>query len=392
VTATTTCEQTDLPDLRLLKTFHKKVTGWYARTTPFPNLLSHITKQDALKSDQIIKRSGLRLTEELTIEGVALTTHALRQVAAIAKVPAPVVSLAELAKGEYKPQLAYIVNTEMAKVGYGDDSCLLRLRKDENGNQVIRAAFGRVPVQFDAIDLLELISDKIKEAGSTISPRFNEAAMDDYRINLFFPDTLFEGRDSKYGRGLQFHISEVGGGTQVRAYTFDTACCNGCVSIHESLSLKIVARDGRVNRTATGDNLLRGMDVLYAAGDDLLTKMGYTYDIPVPEPIKTIAYLIRDLKLTEEEGKHWVDGYVDETIERRRPATTAYTILNGLNRGAQFVDSEVSAQRMEETVARLLSPKPDSTKEELDGFFAKVNAKASRLKEEDYLPYLMTSN
>lgn len=245
-----------------------------------------------------------------------------------------------------------------------------------------------MPIFFDAVDALGLLADTVgKSIESALLPRVQTNG-DAYAIKMFLPDGIIAGRDTKYGRGVALHTNEVGGGTSLAAFTFDQACLNGMISKQELLQLKVVHVNGAVDYFETGKNLQRGMDVLYAAGNDLLTQMGYAYDIPVAEPEKVIAHLVKEHRLTEQEGRCWFTGYIDETAGRlRRPKQTAFSIVNGLNKGAHAITNPERRDELEGLTVKVLAPSRRSSKDEIQVYWEGLSKKASKLGEADYLKY-----
>jgi hypothetical protein len=360
--------------------------GWNSvPVTTFDEMRIAVAHEDLTKTDHRIARQALRLDPELRLDGVPLTDHALRQFAAASKTPSGVLALRDIGQ---TARLSEILNEQMAKVGASQDPCVVRLRKDPQDEAVVRAVFGRVPIFFDAVNALELLADIIGEhVDGAILPRVQTNG-DTYAIKMFLPDSILAGRDTRYGRGLAVTIDEVGGGTSLAAFTFDHACLNGMIAIREQLRLKLTLYQGVVDYVETGKGLQRSMDVLTAAGDDLLTQMGYAYDIAVEEPEKVIAYLTKEHRLTEEEGKHWFTGYIDETAgQLRRPKRTAYSIVNGLNKGAHSINDPCRRDELEGLTARVLAPSRGSGQEDMRAYWDNLGKKASKLAEADYLKY-----
>ena len=360
--------------------------GWNTiPVTTFRNMLADVASEDLTKTDHRIARQELHLDEHLRLNGVPLTNHALNQYAAMTKTPSGVLALRGIGQ---TARLSDVLNEQMAKAGSKQDPCVVRMRKDNQGEPVVRAVFGRVPVFFDAVNALELMADVVGERiDGAILPRVN-TDKDVYAIKMFLPDSIIGGRDTKYGRGLAININEVGGGTSLAAFTFDQACLNGMIAMQEQLKLKITLSNGAIDYVETGKDLQRGMDVLAAAGDDLLAQMGYAYDIAVEQPEKVIAHLVKEHRLTDEEGKCWFTGYVEETAGQLcRPKRTAYSVVNGLNKGVQLLADPRRRDELEGLTARVLSPVRKASEEEMRAYWDGISKKASKLEEADYLKY-----
>lgn len=111
-------------EIDTLKAQHSHVTdGWsYIPVTTFGEMFAEVTREDRTKTDHPMERGELRLDEELRLNGVPLTPHALRQFATVAKVPVGVLGLRSIGQDA---RLAEALNEQMEKVGSAKDRCLI---------------------------------------------------------------------------------------------------------------------------------------------------------------------------------------------------------------------------------------------------------------------------
>lgn len=353
--------------------------GWrYISATTFAELLTAVEGDEREKIDVRVKRKDLRLDANLCIDGVPLTDHALRQFAIAAKTPRGVLTLRRIGQ---EARLAELLNERMARIGLGDDTCLIRLRSNPEDGRVVRAVFSRVPVFFDTRKVLEILADAVGEDIATAALPRVQTDGNGYSVKVILPDSVETVHSTAYVRGLALSISEVGLATILSAYVFDPLNRTGMVEARDKFHLQPAFHNGEVDDTATVKSMKQAIDVACSASKGLVAQIDYAHEISVAEPEALLAYLAKQYRLTQEEANFWVTGFCEVgAVGLPVSAGRAYFVLNGLIRGAKGFADSARRDRLEGLASAILAPSSKSSREEMRGHWECLARKTSKLK------------
>jgi hypothetical protein len=374
--------QTASEGIERLKGLHENVSGWSRTLLTFKQAWDKLISEEALKEDKWINCRDLQLSPRLEIDGKPVSKHALEQIASQVGVNTGAISIAELG---YREELANVLNGELRKSnGHDGDELMLRMRKSGDGDTIIRAVLRKPGL--DAVNVMEMIHEHVPGAQDAVLPAMRDD-LDNIEVNLFLPDKLVDGPDSKFGRGIRFNICELTGKTSMTAYTFDHACLNGCVSAKDQIPIKVQYVGPHIDFASTGKAVGDAVASLILSGEELIALMGLTYNVPVPNPPATIAYLAKTHRLTRDQGRAWFTGYVNETVSSvARPKCMAFSVLSGLTRGAHYLEAR-AAEPLALLQSRLIRPVPVTKTLDIEEYWAEVNRQSARIPEEEYVSY-----
>jgi hypothetical protein len=373
---------------------HRGVTGWASRCIRLPQLLEALDADQATKHDVDTPEALVRLDKELRLpDGTRFTENGLYSLAKFTKItPSTAKNLVEQ---EYPSVLSHLINREMERRAAGqkdgDRTFKLRMRQavstDEGcqvGDRICRAVVGQTYGVINNNDAVRAIADAIPSSahGDVLVAHMWDDG-DDVKGSLLLPDYLQTAVSDGYGCGAYFMNSEVGNKMfRLHPYLFRGVCLNGIISGQFASEVKLdVKHNGHIDWIGIRIKVKRAMDVCFAHGQDLLTQLGYTEDIAVPNVTNTVALLARDHKLTRSQAMAWLEGYKIE-IGEQAEEKTAFAVVNGLTRGAQKFTGD-ARERMEMVAGAILSPKLGSTKDATAASWKSACEAASRLSTED---------
>lgn len=373
---------------------------WQAKCIPFQQFYDTVRTDDRKKRDVVQKPNYFReIDDELVLpDGATVTPNAIRHLIRQGRLPSSLSQLATMAGGAYKAQVAYILRGQLERTMNGEDY-YTRYRTTPVGETLCRAVFKQRWLNLlDNFEVLDILRESFPAAhrngegwGNALASHIQED-FDSMTGNLIFPDYMKQQPDSEYGVGIAFRNSEVteGGGMEISAFLFRAICLNGCIWSRRNSAIRVI-EEGKesIDYRSLKAKIQQVVDIALSEGHDLLTRMGYTYEIPVPSPEKVIAFLAREHALTQEQSRTWYHGYQTETIRDGAPfKQTAFGVVQGLTRAAQCWQGD-SRQRLEGLASALVAKSLTDDIDAIARRWGKWNEDASTIKEETVRTYCL---
>lgn len=368
---------------------------WQAQCTPLADFIQTVKEQSTHKVDVTAMESEIRLQDSSTLaNGMPLTDSGLNSLRMFTDIPSSMISF--LKERGYDDDMVKYVNDELDRresewFGKGKDAreFRLRVRHDEEGNDIIRAIVSERYGVIDNHEAMDIIQDALPSLDDALASHiFNDG--DDIFGNILLPDYMKSEPDSDYGVGIAFKNSEIRNSTfRISPFLFRAICLNGMIWGRQDSSIKINQKHlGNIDLVDLRLQVKHAVQVALTQGNDMLTLMGYAKQVKVNDPLATIALLARDQKMTIEQGKLWHKGYLDSLHERHGDVheKSAFGIINGLTRSAQDYKG-ATREQMETTASLILAPAIDSSLQEISKRWGLIDARAKQLEQKTVNQY-----
>ena len=368
---------------------------WQAQCTPLADFIQTVKEQSTHKVDVTAMESEIRLQDSSTLaNGMPLTDSGLNSLRMFTDIPSSMISF--LKERGYDDDMVKYVNDELDRresewFGKGKDAreFRLRVRHDEEGNDIIRAIVSERYGVIDNHEAMDIIKDALPSLDDALASHiFNDG--DDIFGNILLPDYMKSEPDSDYGVGIAFKNSEIRNSTfRISPFLFRAICLNGMIWGRQDSSIKINQKHlGNIDLVDLRLQVKHAVQVALTQGNDMLTLMGYAKQVKVNDPLATIALLARDQKMTIEQGKLWHKGYLDSLHERHGDVheKSAFGIINGLTRSAQDYKG-ATREQMETTASLILAPAIDSSLQEISKRWGLIDARAKQLEQKTVNQY-----
>lgn len=365
---------------------------WQQKCTPLQSLIDSVNEQAKYKRDIVKQESEIRLLDASTlVDGMPMTKSGINSLRGFADIPSSMISFLE--ERGYQEDLVKFINTELNRreqtwnnSGKEPRSFRVRVRHDDEGNDIIRAIVSERYGVIDNHEALEMIAKSLPSIDGALASHLDNDG-DDIFANILVPDHMKSEPDSDYGVGIAFRNSEIRNATfKVSPFLFRAICLNGMIWGRQDSGIQINQRHmGRINTQELQAQVTNAIKVALTQGNDLLTLMSLSKQVKVENPLATIAVLARDKKMTIEQGKLWHKGYLETLQEAKGDVAekSAFGIVNGLTRSAQSY-SGATREMMETTASLILAPAIDASLQEISKRWGHISDRAnSLLKEEE---------
>lgn len=364
---------------------------WQDKCITLPALIDSINEQAKYKRDIVKKESEIRLKDiETLVDGTPLNDSGLNSLRIFSGIPSSMISF--LDERGYHDDMVKFVNNELDRreetwnsSGKEPRSFRVRVRHDDEGNDVIRAIVSERYGVIDNHEALEMIANSLPSIEGALASHLDNDG-DDIFANILVPDYMKSEPDSDYGVGIAFRNSEIRNATfKVSPFLFRAICLNGMIWGRQDSSLQINQRHmGRINTQELQVQVRQAITTALNQGNDMLTLLSHSKQVSVKNVLPVIALLARDNKMTIEQGKLWHKGYLETLQETKGDVAdqTAFGIVNGLTRSAQSYNGYVREQ-MESVASLILAPAIDSSLQEISKRWGHVSDRASTLMKEE---------
>jgi len=362
---------------------------WQAKCTPLADFIETIKSQSTNKVDVIKPESEIRLKDvETLIDGTPLTDSGINSLRMFTDIPSSMVNF--LKEREYNDDLVKFVNADLDRretdwnnKGKEKRSFNVRIRHDDDGNDVIRAIVSERYGVIDNHEAMEMVANALPSLNDALASHlFNDG--DDIYGNILLPDYMKSEPDSDYGVGIAFKNSEIRNSTfKISPFLFRAICLNGMIWGRMNSEINVNQRHmGKIDLGDLQLQVTQAIKVALTQGNDMLTLLGYAKQVKVKNPVAVIAQLARDEKMTIEQGKLWHKGYLDSLHERHGDVheKSAFGIINGLTRSAQDYTG-ATREEMETLASKILAPSIDSSLEEISKRWGLIDARANQMEE-----------
>jgi len=362
---------------------------WQAKCTPLADFIETVKSQSTNKVDVIKPESEIRLKDvETLIDGTPLTDSGINSLRMFTDIPSSMVNF--LKEREYNDDLVKFVNADLDRretdwnnKGKEKRSFNVRIRHDDDGNDVIRAIVSERYGVIDNHEAMEMVANALPSLNEALASHlFNDG--DDIYGNILLPDYMKSEPDSDYGVGIAFKNSEIRNSTfKISPFLFRAICLNGMIWGRMNSEINVNQRHmGKIDLGDLQLQVTQAIKVALTQGNDMLTLLGYAKQVKVKNPVAVIAQLARDEKMTIEQGKLWHKGYLDSLHERHGDVheKSAFGIINGLTRSAQDYTG-ATREEMETLASKILAPSIDSSLEEISKRWGLIDARANQMEE-----------
>jgi hypothetical protein len=362
---------------------------WQAKCTPLADFIETVKSQSTNKVDVIKPESEIRLKDvDTLIDGTPLTDSGINSLRMFTDIPSSMINF--LKEREYNDDLVKFVNADLDRresdwnnKGKEKRSFNVRIRHDDDGNDVIRAIVSERYGVIDNNEAMEMVANALPSLNDALASHlFNDG--DDIFGNILLPDYMKSEPDSDYGVGIAFKNSEIRNSTfKISPFLFRAICLNGMIWGRMNSEINVNQRHmGKIDLGDLQLQVTQAIKVALTQGNDMLTLLGYAKQVKVKNPVAVIAQLARDEKMTIEQGKLWHKGYLDSLHERHGDVheKSAFGIINGLTRSAQDYTG-ATREEMETLASKILAPSIDSSLEEISKRWGLIDARANQMEE-----------
>ena len=368
---------------------------WQAQCTPLADFIETVKSQSTNKVDVVKPESEIRLKDvDTLVDGTPLTDSGMNSLRVFADMPSSIISF--LKEREYNDDLVKYMNAELDRretlwnnKGKEKRTFNVRIRHDDEGNDVVRAIVSERYGVIDNHEAMEMVSNALPSLNDALASHlFNDG--DDIFGNILLPDYMKSEPDSDYGVGIAFKNSEIRNSTfKISPFLFRAICLNGMIWGRMNSEINVNQRHmGKIDLGDLQMQVTQAVKVALTQGNDMLTLLGYAKQVKVTNPVAVIAQLARDEKMTIEQGKLWHKGYLDSLHERHGDVheKSAFGIINGLTRSAQDYTGS-TREEMETLASKILAPAIDSSLQEISKRWGLIDARANQLEEKTSRQY-----
>jgi hypothetical protein len=368
---------------------------WQSQCTPLADFIETVKSQSTNKVDVVKPESEIRLKDvDTLVDGTPLTDSGMNSLRVFADMPSSIISF--LKEREYNDDLVKYMNAELDRretlwnnKGKEKRTFNVRIRHDDEGNDVVRAIVSERYGVIDNHEAMEMVSNALPSLNDALASHlFNDG--DDIFGNILLPDYMKSEPDSDYGVGIAFKNSEIRNSTfKISPFLFRAICLNGMIWGRMNSEINVNQRHmGKIDLGDLQLQVTQAIKVALTQGNDMLTLLGYAKQVKVTNPVAVIAQLARDEKMTIEQGKLWHKGYLDSLHERHGDVheKSAFGIINGLTRSAQDYNAS-TREEMETLASKILAPAIDSSLQEISKRWGLIDARANQLEEKTSRQY-----
>ena len=368
---------------------------WQAQCTPLADFIETVKSQSTNKVDVIKPESEIRLKDvDTLVDGTPLTDSGMNSLRMFTDIPSTMINF--LKEREYNDDMVKFVNAELDRretdwnnKGKEKRSFNVRIRHDDEGNDVIRAIVSERYGVIDNHEAMEMVANALPSLNDALASHLSNDG-DDIFGNILLPDYMKSEPDSDYGVGIAFKNSEIRNSTfKISPFLFRAICLNGMIWGRMNSEINVNQRHmGKIDLGDLQMQVTQAVKVALTQGNDMLTLLGYAKQVKVTNPVAVIAQLARDEKMTIEQGKLWHKGYLDSLHERHGDVheKSAFGIINGLTRSAQDYTGS-TREEMETLASKILAPAIDSSLQEISKRWGLIDARANQLEEKTSRQY-----
>lgn len=387
---------------------HRHVAkSWQDQCASFDSVLTSLERHSHTKHDIMLLESDVAVTDDpvfpsiVTLNGqlnpTPFTDNGFSSLRMFTDIPQSMISwLSE--KGYHKDVVRYVNNSLTDRVEAWNASHTeprefrLRLRHDKDGNEVVRAVCSERYGVIDNYDAMGLVRDCLQDIGQLNNVLIShlDDDGDDIFCNFLLPDEMKSYPDSDYGVGIAFRNSEIRNATlKISPFLFRAICLNGQIWGRHNGGISINKRHlGKIELDDIRADIKQSILVAITGGHAMANMMQQSQTIGIDEPLRVIAQLSRDNKLTCDQGRAWHKGYLDSKSESTGQYNdhTAFGIINGLTRSAQKY-SGAMRENMEMIAGSILAPSIEADLSAISKRWGRIMSNANALDEDTVKQY-----
>lgn len=364
---------------------------------PLTAFLQRLSESHERKFDEVLSLAQLQLDDECRLghNGAEFTGQGFAALANLVDMPPAVVNW--LSARDYDRELSKFVNAELLRLQSEDSRgnranrrIFARFRGDGNGELLCRGLFSDRYAAVDSWPLMQMVADALtREEQEAARVHRHSYDGDELTTSLFWPGSERVVGGEAYRVGVAVQTSEVGTlRLRVSAYIGRLVCANGLIvnaEIGEFVSRRHV---GRIDMTELAQSVRGAVGCAMEKADRALLQLDSARAIPVADGNRAIVQLGRELKLTRNQTRAWMEGHEATLDEPSVGEVSAFSVVNGLTRGAQNPEFEATSRSYLESLAgRILAPSLDSTESVMQSWWEELQLRARSLSDEVVASY-----
>lgn len=372
-------------------------TDFERHCQPLPDVLQRLRESHERKFDEVLSLTQLKLDDDcrLSHNGAQFTSRGFAALAHLVDMPPAVFNW--LSAREYDRELSGFVNAELlrlqsedAHASRADRRIFARFRGAASGQLYCRALFSDRYAAVDSWPLMQMVADALtsEEQAAARVHRLSYDG-DELTTSLFWPGSERVVNGEAYRVGVAVQTSEVGTlRLRVSAWVGRLVCDNGLI-VNSELGEFVSRRHvGRIDMTELAQGVRGAVACAMEKADRALLQLDSARGIPVADGDRTIVQLSRELKLTRDQTRAWLEGH-DATLEEPTVGeVSVFSLVNGLTRGARSPEFEATSRSYLESLAgRVLAPALDSSDSDIGNWWSEVQVRARSLSDEVVASY-----
>lgn len=364
---------------------------------PLSDVLLRLRESHERKFDEVLSLAQLQLNDEcrLAHNGAQFTGRGFSALAHLIDMPPAVVNW--LAAREYDRELGRFVNAELLRLqsedgqaNRADRRVFARFRGEADGQLHCRGLFSDRYCPVDSFPLVQMVADSLTREEQEAA-RMHRLSYDgdELTASLFWPGSERVVNGEAYRVGVAVQTSEVGTlRLRVSAWIGRLVCANGLIVNSELGDFVSRRHVGRIDMQELARGVRGAVSCAMEKSDRALAQLDFSRDIRVADADRTIVQLSRELKLTREQTRAWLQGHDTTLAEPRVGGVTAFSVVNGLTRGAQHEEFEATNRSYLESLAgRILAPSLDSSESTMRNWWDELQLRARSLTNEVVASY-----
>lgn len=367
-------------------------TGFERHCEPLTDVLQRLRESHERKFDEVLSLAELRLDEDcrLAHNGAEFTRRGFAALAHLVDMPPVVVNW--LSARDYDRELSRFANAELlrlqsedAQASRADRRVFTRFRGDRSGQLFCRGLFSDRYAAVDSWPLIQMVADSLtREEQEAARVHRLSYDGDELTASMFWPGSERVVNGEAYRVGVAVQTSEVGTlRLRVSAWIGRLVCANGLI-VNSELGEFVSRRHvGRIDMVELAQGVRGAVGCAMDKADRALVQLDSSRDMPVADADRAIVQLSRELRLTRDQTRAWLDGHDATLAEPNVGGITAFSLVNGLTRGAQNPEFEATTRSYLESLAgRVLAPSLDSTESTMRDWWEELQLRARSLSDE----------
>ncbi|MBX3109967.1 MAG: DUF932 domain-containing protein [Fimbriimonadaceae bacterium] len=359
---------------------------------PLTAFLQRLRESHERKFDEVLSLAQLQLDDECRLghNGAEFTGRGIAALAHLVDMPPAVVNW--LSARDYDRELSQFVNSELirlksqdAQANRADRRVFARFRGDGQGRLYCRGLFSDRYAAVDSWPLMQMVTDSLTREEQQ-SARVHRMSYDgdELTASLFWPGSERMVNGEAYRVGVAVQTSEVGTlRLRVSAWIGRLVCSNGLI-VNSDLGEFVSRRHvGRIDMQELAQGVRGAVACAMEKADRALVQLDSARNILVTDADRTIVQLSRELRLTKDQTRAWLDGHETTINEPGVREVSAFSVVNGLTRGAQNHEFEATTRSyMEWLAGRILAPSLDSSESGMGNWWSELQLRARSLSDE----------
>ncbi len=357
-----------------------------------PDILERLRESHERKFDEVLSLTQLQLDDEcrLVRNGAKFTGRGFSALAHLTDMPPAVVHW--LTARDYDRELSRFVNAELLRLQSEDlQACraerrvFARFRGEVDGRLFCRGLFSDRYAAVDSWPLMQMVADALtreEQGAARVHRLFYDG--DELTTNLFWPGCERVVKGEVYRVGVAVQTSEVGTlRLRVSAWIGRLVCANGLI-VNSELGEFVSRRHvGRIDMVELAQGVRGAVACAMEKADRALLQLDSSRAIHVADADRAIVQLSRELKLTKDQTRAWMEGHEATLGEPSVGEVSAFSLVNGLTRGAQNDEFEATTRSyMESLAGRVLAPSLDSSESTMRTWWDELQLRARSLSDE----------